>query len=58
MVTPLLFIALGIFFLLYNNVFSHKGSHFYLFGTSIDFGLVLLIIGIVQLLFRIKRMRR
>ena len=56
MVTPILFLVLGVGVLIYNNFFATSG-HLYLIGTSIDFGWALIAIGAIQLALNLRHRR-
>ena len=58
MVTAILFIVLGVGFLIYNNVLSEGGRQFTVLGTDLDFGWALLAIGVVNLVLQLRHRRR
>jgi len=57
MVTAVLFLVLGVGFVIYNRFVAAPGTGFTLIGTSIDFGWVLIALGAFNL-YRHLRHRR
>jgi hypothetical protein len=62
MVTAILFLVLGVGFLIYNRFVAAPGTGFTLIGTEIDFGWVLIALGVFNLVrywkYRRPRLRK